>query len=84
LVFLLFISEISCRYHSYNMGANGQSEKLYNTQFGGWSTELEIRTSFSKFYGMFSSWSHSMLHEVMHHKFIPSILVESTYSSCIY
>jgi hypothetical protein len=25
-----------------------------------------------------------MLHEVMHHKFIPSILVESTHSSGIY
>jgi hypothetical protein len=24
-----------------------------------------------------------MLNEVMHHKFIPSILVESTHSSCI-
>ena len=28
--------------------------------------------------GVFGLWSHSMLHEVMHHKFIPSILVEST------
>jgi hypothetical protein len=33
--------------------------------------------------GVFGLWSHSMLHEVMHHKFIPSILVESTHS-CIY
>jgi hypothetical protein len=35
-------------------------------------------------YGVFGLWSHSMLDEVMHHKFIPSILVESTHSSCIY
>jgi hypothetical protein len=34
--------------------------------------------------GVFGLWSHSMLHEVMHYKFIPSILVESTHSSCIY
>jgi hypothetical protein len=31
--------------------------------------------------GVFGLWSHSMLHEVMHHMFIPSILVESTHSS---
>jgi hypothetical protein len=35
-------------------------------------------------YGVFGLWSHSMLHEVMHHRFIPSILVESTHSSFIY
>jgi hypothetical protein len=34
--------------------------------------------------GVFGLWSHSMFHEVMHHKFISSILVESTHSSCIY
>jgi hypothetical protein len=34
--------------------------------------------------GVFGLWSHFMLHEVMHYKFIPSILVESTQPSCIY
>jgi hypothetical protein len=42
------------------------------------------RIKFRELYGVFGLWSHSMLHKVMHHKFIPSILVESTHSSCIY
>jgi hypothetical protein len=46
-------------------------------------TSFQTGASFKTF-GVFGLWSHSMLHEVMHHKFIPSILVESTHFSCVY
>jgi hypothetical protein len=35
-------------------------------------------------YGMFGLYSHSILYEVMYHKYIPSILVESTHFGLIY
>jgi hypothetical protein len=45
---------------------------------------LDFVIGASDTYDVFGLWSHSMLHEVMHHKFIPSILVELTHFSCIY
>jgi hypothetical protein len=44
----------------------------------------ELVSYWRESYGVFGLWSHSMLHKVMHYKFIPSILVESTHFSCIY
>jgi hypothetical protein len=35
-------------------------------------------------YGVFGLWGNSMLNKLMHHRFISSILVESTHSLFIY
>jgi hypothetical protein len=48
------------------------------------SKKLDLGETFGELFSVFGLWSHSILHEVMHHKFIPSILVESTHSSSIY
>jgi hypothetical protein len=62
---------------------DGKGRSIVTSKINKFAKFILLRVSLET-YGVFGLWCHPMHHEMVHYKFIPSILVESTYYSCIY